>query len=126
MKAFPNPPDAVLKVGAAVMCLMPPGGKIPRPAQRDWKACKANMGNVDAFLRKSFISSIIFNGKEFKSRFDILLPESLKTYDKEHIRDDMRREAKVYVEDPEFDPDKIRSKSMAAAGLCAWVINILL
>ena len=52
MKAFPNPPDAVLKVGAAVMCLMPPGGKIPRPAQRDWKACKANMGNVDQFLRE--------------------------------------------------------------------------
>ena len=52
MKAFPNPPDAVLKVGAAVMCLLPPGGKIPRPAQRDWKACKANMGNVDQFLGK--------------------------------------------------------------------------
>ena len=51
MKAFPNPPDAVLKVGAAVMCLLPPGGKIPRPAQRDWKACKASMGNVDQFLR---------------------------------------------------------------------------
>jgi hypothetical protein len=54
MKAFPNPPDAVLKVGAAVMCLMPPGGKIPKPAQRDWKACKASMGNVDQFLRKYF------------------------------------------------------------------------
>lgn len=52
MKAFPNPPEAVLKVGAAVMCLLPPGGKIPRPAQRDWKACKASMGNVDQFLRK--------------------------------------------------------------------------
>ena len=51
MKAFPNPPEAVLKVGAAVLCLMPPGGKIPRPAQRDWKACKANMGNADQFLR---------------------------------------------------------------------------
>lgn len=51
MKAFPNPPEAVLKVGAAVMCLLPPGGKIPRPAQRDWKACKASMGNVDQFLR---------------------------------------------------------------------------
>ena len=38
----------------------------------------------------------------------------------------MRREAKVYVDDPEFDPDKIRTKSFAAAGLSAWVINILL
>ncbi|CAF3393401.1 unnamed protein product [Rotaria sp. Silwood1] len=100
MKAFPNPPEAVLKVGAAVMCLLPPGGKIPRPAQRDWKACKASMGNVDQFLRK--------------------------TYDKEHIRDDMRREVKPYTDDPDFDPEKIRTKSAAAAGLCAWVINILL
>ncbi|CAF2140297.1 unnamed protein product [Rotaria magnacalcarata] len=101
MKAFPNPPEAVLKVGAAVMCLLPPGGKIPRPAQRDWKACKASMGNVDQFL------------------------QSLKTYDKEHIRDDMRREVKVYIDDPDFDPDKIRTKSAAAAGLSAWVINIV-
>jgi dynein heavy chain len=38
----------------------------------------------------------------------------------------MRREVKVYIDDPDFDPDKIRSKSTAAAGLCAWVINILL
>jgi dynein heavy chain len=55
MKAFPNPPEAVLKVGAAVMCLLPPGGKIPKPNQRDWKACKASMGNVDQFLR-TFLS----------------------------------------------------------------------
>ena len=30
-----------------------------------------------------------------------------------------------YLNDPEFDPDFIRSKSFAAAGLCAWVINIV-
>ncbi len=38
----------------------------------------------------------------------------------------MRREVKPYTDDPDFDPDKIRTKSAAAAGLCAWVINILL
>lgn len=27
-------------------------------------------------------------------------------------------------QDPEFDPQKILSKSSAASGLCAWVINI--
>jgi dynein heavy chain len=37
----------------------------------------------------------------------------------------MRREVKVYLDDPEFDPDKIRTKSFAAAGLSAWVINII-
>ena len=30
-----------------------------------------------------------------------------------------------YIVDPEFEPDKIKSKSLAAAGLCAWVINII-
>ena len=38
----------------------------------------------------------------------------------------MRREVKPYLDDPEFDPDKIRTKSAAAAGLSAWVINIIL
>ena len=31
----------------------------------------------------------------------------------------------VYIKDPQFDPDYVRSKSAAAAGLCSWVINIL-
>lgn len=29
------------------------------------------------------------------------------------------------MNDPEFDPDFVRTKSGAAAGLCAWVINII-
>ena len=66
MKAFPNPPEAVLKVGAAVMCLMPPGGKIPKPAQRDWKACKASMGNVDQFLREFLLNHFNLIRKYFR------------------------------------------------------------
>ena len=30
-----------------------------------------------------------------------------------------------YLVDPEFSPEKVVSKSFAAAGLCAWVINII-
>ena len=30
-----------------------------------------------------------------------------------------------YLKDKEFDPDFVRSKSAAAAGLCSWVINII-
>lgn len=30
-----------------------------------------------------------------------------------------------YLKDPEFAPEKVLSKSFAAAGLCAWVINII-
>lgn len=29
-----------------------------------------------------------------------------------------------YMSNPGFTPDNIKSKSSAAAGLCAWVINI--
>lgn len=31
-----------------------------------------------------------------------------------------------YLNDPEFDPEFIRAKSGAAAGLCAWVRNIMM
>ncbi len=30
-----------------------------------------------------------------------------------------------YLRDPEFNPDAIRRVSFAAAGLCAWAINIV-
>lgn len=52
--------------------------------------------------------------------------QALVNFDKEHIpeatvkcvRDD-------YLSDPEFNPEFVRHKSSAAAGLCAWVINIV-
>ena len=31
-----------------------------------------------------------------------------------------------YLDDPGFDPESIRTKSLAAAGLCSWVINIMI
>ena len=99
MKSFPNPPAAVLSVSAAVMCLLAPGGKVPK--DKSWKNAKAFMGNVDKFL------------------------DQLKTYDKENIHDNCRKEVQVYVQDKEFDPELVKTKSMAAAGLCSWVINIL-
>jgi len=34
------------------------------------------------------------------------------------------RVEKDYISNPNFRPDYIRTKSSAAAGLCAWVINI--
>lgn len=99
MKSFPNPPPAVLSVTGAVMCLMAPGGRIPK--DRSWKAAKSFMGNVDKFL------------------------EQLKTYDKENIPETCRREVMKYIADEEFNPELVRTKSAAAAGLCSWVINIL-
>jgi dynein heavy chain len=100
MKSFANPPSAVLMVASAVMCLLAPGGKVPK--DRSWKAAKAMMGNVDKFL------------------------QDLKTYDKDNIHENCRREVAQYTKDPTFVPELVKNQSMAAAGLCSWVINILM
>ena len=36
----------------------------------------------------------------------------------------MDRVERDYINNPAFRPESIRTKSSAAAGLCAWVINI--
>ncbi|XP_066093696.1 dynein axonemal heavy chain 17 isoform X2 [Saccopteryx bilineata] len=99
LKSFGSPPDAVVNVTAAVMILTAPGGKIPK--DKSWKAAKIMMGKVDTFL------------------------ESLKKYDKEHIPEACLKAFKPYQGNPTFDPEFIRSKSTAAAGLCSWCINIV-
>ncbi|KAF5404064.1 Dynein heavy chain axonemal [Paragonimus heterotremus] len=100
MKSFGTPPNAVVTVSAAVMVLLAPGGKVPR--DRSWKAAKAGiMGKVDTFL------------------------DNLINYDKENIHENCLKAIQEYLKDPEFDPEFIRSKSTAAAGLCSWVINIV-
>lgn len=98
LKSFGSPPDAVVNVCSAVIVLFAPKGKVPK--DRSWKAARGLMGNVDKFLN------------------------DLVTYDKEHIHPDVIKALAPYINDPEFDPLKIQSKSNAAAGLCSWVINI--
>ena len=52
--------------------------------------------------------------------------QALINYDKEHIPENCLKVVKEqYLKDPEFNPNLIRTKSFAAAGLCAWVINIM-
>ncbi|XP_030080192.1 dynein beta chain, ciliary [Drosophila hydei] len=98
LKSFGSPPDAVVGVCSAVLVLFSPNGKIPK--DRSWKASRGMMGNVDKFL------------------------DNLINYDKKHIHPDVIKALQPYVLDPEFNPEKIISKSSAAAGLCSWVINI--
>ncbi|KAB1266021.1 Dynein heavy chain 17; axonemal [Camelus dromedarius] len=99
LKSFGSPPDAVVNVTAAVMILTAPGGKIPK--DKSWKAAKIMMGKVDTFL------------------------DSLKKFDKEHIPEACLKAFKPYQGNPTFDPEFVRSKSTAAAGLCSWCINIV-
>nr|XP_015213314.1 PREDICTED: dynein heavy chain 11, axonemal [Lepisosteus oculatus] len=100
LKTFPNPPAAVTDVAAAVMVLLAPRGRVPK--DRGWRAAKAFMGKVDDFL------------------------QALVSYDKEHIPESCLRVVKgEYLSSPDFRPERVRAKSFAAAGLCAWVINIV-
>ncbi|KAM7383622.1 hypothetical protein PAMP_003257 [Pampus punctatissimus] len=100
LKAFPNPPAAVINVAAAVMVLLAPRGRVPK--DRSWKAARAFMSKVDDFL------------------------QALVSCNKEHIHKSCLNVVKQeYLRNPEFHPDLVRTKSTAAAGLCAWTINIV-
>lgn len=72
------------------------------PKDRSWKAAKVMMGKVDDFLN------------------------NLINYDKENIPDVVMKAIQPYLDNPEFEPDNIRAKSAAAAGLCAWTCNIVM
>ncbi|MEQ2158227.1 hypothetical protein GOODEAATRI_010105, partial [Goodea atripinnis] len=52
--------------------------------------------------------------------------QALVNFDKEHISEaTVRCVRDDYLKDPEFNPEFVRQKSSAAAGLSAWVINII-
>nr|XP_061808009.1 dynein axonemal heavy chain 9-like isoform X2 [Nerophis lumbriciformis] len=99
LKSFGSPVAAVTNVTAAVMVLMSPGGKVPK--DRSWKAAKVMMAKVDAFL------------------------DSLIRFKKENIPEACLKAIQPYLQDPEFQPELVASKSSAAAGLCSWVLNIV-
>ena len=99
LKTFGSPSAEIVGVGAACIILTAPKGKIPKDLS--WNASKKMMQNVDSFLR------------------------SLKEFDKDNVPVNcVEKVEKDYISDPGFTADNIRSKSGAAAGLCAWVINI--
>ncbi|RDD42081.1 Dynein beta chain, ciliary [Trichoplax sp. H2] len=97
LKSFGQPPEAVKNVTAAVMVLLATPNKIPK--DRSWRQAKLMMSRVDTFL------------------------ETLINFDKEHIDDSNLKALQPYLNNPEFNPDFIRNKSLAAGGLCSWVKN---
>ncbi|XP_068770010.1 dynein axonemal heavy chain 9 [Struthio camelus] len=99
LRSFGSPPSAVSNVTAAVMVLMAPGGKIPK--DRSWKAARVTMAKVDGFL------------------------DSLIKFNKENIHENCLKALQPYLQDPQFKPEFVTTKSYAAAGLCSWVINIV-
>jgi dynein heavy chain len=49
---------------------------------------------------------------------------SLQTYDKDNIPQDIIDKIRPYLNNPEFNPDKVRKASKAAYGLACWAIAI--
>ncbi|KAL0236998.1 hypothetical protein PCE1_000395 [Barthelona sp. PCE] len=100
LRSMGSPPELVEKVMQAVFILLSPKSGIPRDLS--WKTVKAFMGPVMKFL------------------------DSLKNYDKENIPQDRYTVIKQrYLSDPNFIADVVRRSSVAAAGICDWVCNII-
>ncbi|NXH39972.1 DYH17 protein, partial [Dicaeum eximium] len=99
LKSFGAPPPEVVNVMAAVLILTAENGKIPK--DKSWTAGKVKIGKADTFLA------------------------SLKNYDGENIPEACLKAFEPYRNDPSFNPEFIKSKSTAAAGLCNWCLNIV-
>ncbi|NXH86672.1 DYH17 protein, partial [Edolisoma coerulescens] len=99
LKSFGAPPPEVVNVMAAVLILTAEKGKIPK--DRSWTAGKVKIGKADTFLA------------------------SLKNFDGENIPEPCLKAFEPYRTDPRFNPEFIKSKSTAAAGLCSWCLNMV-
>ncbi|NXG00005.1 DYH17 protein, partial [Sakesphorus luctuosus] len=99
LKSFGAPPPEVANVMAAVLILTAENGKIPK--DKSWTAAKVKIGKADTFL------------------------SSLQNYDGENIPEPCLKAFQPYRADPGFDPEFIKSKSTAAAGLCSWCLNMV-
>ena len=84
-------------LGAVIVLLQGGAGKVPE--DRSWTKVRIMMARTDQFIN------------------------SLINFEKENIPSLVLTELEPYLKDKEFDPDVVRSKSAAAAGLCSWVIN---
>ncbi|GLE01105.1 hypothetical protein PINS_up009918 [Pythium insidiosum] len=96
LKSMGKPPAGVEKVTAAVLMLTKNESK-----NLSWDNAKKMMAKVDVFK------------------------QSLETFDKENIPADVIARVEPILEDPNFNYDKMKSKSVAAANLCVWVVNIV-
>ena len=97
LKNLSKPPSGVDKVTNACLILIE---KEYNPKKQTWNRAKAMMQNVDAFKGKLGD----FRGEDITEQEVGLLQK--------------------YVSDESFTPEKMSSKSAAAANLCTWVVNI--
>jgi dynein heavy chain len=112
LKSFPKPPPGVDQVCECCMYLLSgidPNIEVDKkgnPKDPSWKGSQKMMSNPERFL------------------------ESLKSYkgliDKGSIQKSNIEKARPLTKDPGFTVGAMKKKSNAAAGLCEWVLNILM
>jgi len=102
LKALKKPPSGIDDVMGAVMCLLSPASGVAK--DRSWGAAQKTMKEIDKFMKALF---------EFKSVIDA---EQVPAANFKAVRNYLKLEV--------FDPEIIKKKSSAAAGLCGWAINI--
>lgn len=111
LKALANPPGAVAMTFACALHLLsgvdpnvPVDKKGRLNAENPWKAALKLMGNP-----KQFLDTL----NDFKNQIDL---DHVKKQNFDAIRETLSKE--------DFNPESIKTKSSAAAGLCDWIINI--
>ena len=100
LKAMTHPPDDVTMVAIAVRVLTVSPRFIPSMKNRTWQEAKKMMTNVTVWLKE------------------------LIDFDCDNIPQQSIDSIQIYINNPAFNPTTIQSKSVAAAGLCAWVVGI--
>jgi len=96
LKSLSNPPSGVDNVTSAVLILIEKEYK-----NFKWDRAKKMMANVD----------------QFKQR--------LQNYRGEDMTEDEVKKLEPFLSKEDFDPKLMEGKSMAAANLCNWVVNIV-
>ncbi|OQS01914.1 dynein heavy chain [Thraustotheca clavata] len=96
LKSMQKPPAGVDKVTTAVLMMLKLETK-----NFSWDNAKKMMAKVDAFKI------------------------ALEQYDKDHIPLEVAQRVEPILDDPNFNYEKMKAKSVAAANLCTWVINIM-
>ena len=105
LKSLTQPPKEVVGVIAAVIYMTAKKGSNLKKLDISWNGGKKMMGSADAFL--------------------VMLQE----FDKDNLPLENKECVRKYTgpptsPDPHFNYDYMKSKSVAAAGLCDWVVNI--
>ena len=105
LKSMTNPPKDVLSVMAAVVYMTAKKGSNLKKMDVSWNAAKKIMGSAEGFL------------------------QSLVNFDKDNLPLENKEYVRKYTgpasrPDPTFNYEFMKSKSLAAAGLCDWVVNV--